>query len=138
MKKAIFTIFSLGGFMGLFLFPGTEIAAQEQPSLQVGEAAVCLEVVNRECVNANNLFPANVGKLYCLTRIEGANGSTEVAHVWYHNDVERARIVLPVHSSVWRTYSSKIIQQHEVGLWQVKVLDSEGKVLKVIEFQIAP
>ena len=138
MKKVISTFLAVGVFMGLFVFPGMKIAAQEQPSLQVGEAAVCLEVVNRECVDANILFPSNVGKLYCLTRIEGSSGSTEVAHVWYHNDEERARIVLPVHSSVWRTYSSKIIQQHEVGLWQVKVLDSEGKVLKVIEFQIAP
>jgi len=46
----------------------------------------------------------------------------------------RARVDLAIKSSTWRTYSSKIIQPHEIGSWRVEVLDPEGTVLKVIQF----
>jgi len=119
------------------LYPGKSIC-QEKTSLWVADGAICPEVVDRECVSANTRFSAGVGTLFCFTRINGAEGATEVFHVWYFGDTERARVRLGVNSSNWRTHSSKIILPHEIGTWKVDVLDSEGKLLQAIDFDIVP
>jgi hypothetical protein len=92
--------------------------------------------VNYEIIEEGTSFPASVGKLYCFTRIVGAKDPAEITHVWYYGDTERARIVLAVDSPNWRTYSSKIIDAHEVGAWQVVVLDSSDNVLDSFRFDI--
>ncbi|MFO7740047.1 MAG: DUF2914 domain-containing protein [Desulfatiglandaceae bacterium] len=112
--------------------------SQETAALEVADAAVCLEVVNRECVGMNTVFPSNVGKLFCLTRINGAKGPGQVTHVWYFGQTERARIALNIQNTSWRTYSSKIIQSHEIGDWHIDVLGLEGELLKIIRFEIVP
>jgi hypothetical protein len=58
--------------------------------------------------------------------------------VWFFDGNERARVDLGVKSSSWRTYSSKIIQPHEIGKWRVEVEDFAGNVLKTLEFEVAP
>jgi hypothetical protein len=109
---------------------------QGAPALEVADAAICQNIENRACVDAKEEFPANVDKLYCLTRINGAAEDTEVTHVWYYGDTERFRISLPVRSISWRTYSSKTIQSHETGKWRVEVLGPGDKLLKTISFSI--
>jgi hypothetical protein len=110
--------------------------AQESANLKVEDGAVCRNVVNYEIIEEGTSFPASVGKLYCFTRIVGAKDPAEITHVWYYGDTERARIVLAVDSPNWRTYSSKIIDAHEVGAWQVVVLDSSDNVLDSFRFDI--
>ena len=61
---------------------------------------------------------------------------TEVVHVWSYGDVERARVSLAVKAAAWRTYSSKVIQSHEIGPWRVDVLDTSGNLLETINFEI--
>ena len=112
--------------------------SQETERLEVAEGAVCLDVVNLECVDTHTSFPANVGKLYCLTRINGAKAASQVTHVWYYGHTERARVDLEIRAASWRTYSSKIIQAHETGDWHIDVLGPEGEFLKVIQFEIGP
>jgi hypothetical protein len=109
---------------------------QDQPALEVTDSAICRDVENLECVDPKEEFSANVGRLYCFTRIAGAQVNTEVTHVWYYGDSERARIALAVRSTNYRTYSSKRIQPHETGQWRVEVLDSNGTVLKTIPFSV--
>jgi hypothetical protein len=58
--------------------------------------------------------------------------------VWFFDDNERARVDLGVKSSSWRTYSSKIIQPHEIGKWRVDVEDFAGNVIKTLEFEVTP
>jgi hypothetical protein len=50
--------------------------------------------------------------------------------------VERARISLAVNAATWRTYSSKVIQAHEIGSWRVDVMDGSGNLLETINFEI--
>jgi hypothetical protein len=114
---------------------GTE--GQESSSLEVAVAAICQEVVEREPVDAGISFPASVGRLYCFTKIAGAQDETQVTHVWYYGSAERARIDLNVKSDSWRTFSSKSIQGHEIGSWRVNVLDAAGTVLKELQFEIS-
>lgn len=120
-----------------FLF-AKHAMSQETAALEVADAAVCLNVVDRECVDTNTSFPANVGKLFCLTRINGAKGPSQVTHVWYFGHTERARVTLNIQTARWRTYSSKIIQSYEIGDWHIDVLGPEGEFLEIIQFEVVP
>ena len=112
--------------------------AQKASELEVSVAAICKDVVDHEPVGSGNSFTVNVGKLYCFTKITGAESPTHVTHVWLYDGTERARVELPVNSASWRTFSSKIIQEHELGAWRVDVLDAEGNVLKRLDFEVTP
>lgn len=114
----------------------TSIPAQDLSDLAVEYGTVCENVVNREAVAASTSFPSSIEKLYCFTKITGATEPTKIIHVWYYGETERARIELAVKSSAWRTYSSKLIQPGEVGMWRVEVLDSDGRVLETYRFDI--
>ena len=112
--------------------------AQQAASLEVAMGAICRDVVNRQPVDVGTSFESSVGKLYCLTKIIGSAGPTEITHVWYFGNTERARVDLDVNSATWRTYSSKIIQPHEIGAWHVDVLGPGGELLQTFEFTITP
>jgi hypothetical protein len=111
---------------------------QQAAQLEVSVAAICRDVVDREPDGYGTSFPVSVGKLYCFTKITGAQSPTQITHVWSFDGNERARVDLAVNAASWRTYSSKIIQPHELGAWSVDVLDSGGNVLKRLEFEVAP
>lgn len=111
---------------------------QEAPELTVSVATICRDVVDREPMDSGNSFTADVGKLYCFTKIMGAESPTHVTHVWYFDGTERARVDLAVNGASWRTFSSKIIQPHELGAWRVDVLDADGNVLKSLDFEVTP
>ncbi|MGA1868080.1 MAG: DUF2914 domain-containing protein [bacterium] len=106
------------------------------PSLAVEQMAVCRNVVDREPVDGGSSFEVSAGKLYCYSKIVGAQDPVEITHVWYYNDVERARVNLPVRSANWRTYSSKVIQLFEIGNWRVDVVSPNGDVLQSEKFTI--
>ena len=111
---------------------------QELSNLQVEVGAVSRDVIDRAPVEAGNSFPASVGKLFYFTKITSASHPTHVTHVWSFDGTERARVELAVNSPSWRTYSSKIIESHEVGAWRVEVVDSGGNVLQTVNFEVTP
>ena len=104
--------------------------------LQVENSAIGEDVVNREVVSEGESFPVSVGKLYCLSKIANIQNHTEVVHAWYYGSEERARVNLNVSPPAWRTYSSKIIQDHEIGVWRVEILDTDGNLLETVRFQL--
>ncbi len=120
------------------LSPVVTCMAQESSLLVVEEAAICQDVVDRKPVGVGDSFDASVGKLVCFTKITGAQSPTQISHVWYFGDTQRAEVTLSVKSSSWRTYSSKIIQPHEIGDWRVDILGPGGDILKIIEFKTLP
>ncbi|MCD6570153.1 MAG: DUF2914 domain-containing protein [Deltaproteobacteria bacterium] len=122
--------------MTLCVFLKAAAWAQKAAPLKIEFGAICQNVVNHEVVDAGTSFPATVTKLYCFTKIVGAKGSTEISHVWYYGDIERAYVPLAINSPSWRTYSSKIIQAHEIGEWRVDVLNQEGELLETFRFDI--
>lgn len=133
MKKLHCFLFLLVALMAIpFFHPGTMSAQQ----IVVG--AICRDVVDRAPIEVGSSFEVAVGKLYCFTKITGAASPTQVTHVWYFGDIERARVNLAVNAATWRTWSSKIIQAHEIGLWHVDVLGPAGDVLQSIGFTITP
>ncbi len=115
-----------------------EPAAKQAQDLEITRAAICRQVAEREPVDAGTSFEPTVEKLYCFTHVTGAQDATEIYHVWYFAETERAVVTLKVNSASWRTYSSKIIQPHEIGDWRVDVLGPEGDMLKTVHFKITP
>ena len=112
--------------------------AQQTGDLNVASAVICKNVADRQPVEPGSSFAASVGRLYCYSKITGIQNSTEIVHVWYFGDTERARITLGINPPSWRTYSSKIIQAHETGKWHVQILDASGNSLENVEFEITP
>lgn len=109
---------------------------EDTATLTVEDGTICKDVMDYTAIEPGTSFPASVEKLYCYTKIVGAIDPTEITHVWFYGDTERARVTLAVNSPLWRTYSSKIIQPHDIGSWNVVVLDQYENVLESFSFTI--
>ena len=120
----------------LLFYPQFGVFATELTTIDSG---ICTDVVDHKAAGIGEVFKRDVGKLFCFTRVLGPyleEKGQHVVHVWYYGETERARITLPVRSSNWGTYSSKIIRPFETGDWHVDVLDPEGEVVGVFQFYI--
>jgi hypothetical protein len=131
MKKALISVL-------ICLILGVAVSASATEMTLV-DSGICTGVMDHAAAGVGDVFTADIGKLYCFTRVkspylEGSDSS--VQHVWYYQDNERARITLPVKSSNWGTYSSKIVQPFEIGEWRVEVLDTNGETISVFQFYI--
>ncbi len=104
--------------------------------LQVEEARITTAIVDQMPIDSISSYPADYGKLFCFTRIIGAQEETEVTHVWLYQGDELARVTLPVRSSNWRTYSSKRFLPQWAGQWRVLILDAEEQKLTEVAFTL--
>jgi hypothetical protein len=107
-------------------------AASDRLELEV--FAICRNVVNRTPVGTGSTFPASVGRLYCFTKVVGAQEHTSITHNWFMNGKLKASITLPVKSASWRTWSLKEIKPTDVADWMVEVLDENGDPIESILF----
>lgn len=105
-------------------------------ALTVSEAVITTMVSERAPIDTVDVYPAQTGKLYCFTKIEGAVGDTSIDHVWLYQGKEMARITLAVRSAKWRTYSSKNIVPEWKGEWQVQIVDASGNELTAVSFRV--
>lgn len=138
MKKLPLFIFILCILTGTSLLPLTEGFAAGNNSIAVEEAIICRGVINKTPLGTGETFAASVGRLYCFTKIASRKNHTKISHIWYFGDQKRAKIQLPIKSSTWRTYSSKRIQDHEIGQWHVDIVASSGKVIHTVRFKTTP
>ncbi len=138
MKRLPYALLILAMLTTIILYQVVTIKAQEAEAVEVAEAVICRDVVDREPIDVGDSFEVTVGKLFCFTKIVGAQEEIEIAHVWYYGDVERARVNLSVRAASWRTWSSKIIQPHEIGDWHVDIIGPDDEVLETVEFEITP
>ena len=136
MKRSFCFLIVLVALIAIPLSQAVTVMAQN--SIEVAEAVISRDVIDREPVNAGSSFYSSVGKLYCFTKIVGADTPVRITHVWYFGDTERASLSLSVRSASWRTFSSKRIQAHEVGDWHVEILGPDGDVLETVKFKITP
>jgi len=102
--------------------------------LQVIDSAITTAIADQMPVDRIESYPADYGKLFCFTRVVGAEEDTSITHVWYYQGQEMARVSLPVRSPDWRTYSSKRFLPEWSGDWRVTVLDSEQRELTSMTF----
>ncbi len=111
--------------------PSTQYA--NQSDVQLAQAVVCQDVVDRAPVGSSDVFAKEVPKVYCFTRVMGAEG-TELTHNWYYQGSLKASVKLNVRSSNYRTWSSKIMPPELTGEWMVEILSADGKPLESIIF----
>ena len=109
----------------------TGALAQE---ITVSQAVVCKEIVDRMPVGTGDVIPAGTERVFCFTRINGAQGETEITHNWYYQGALKASVVLPVRNSKWRTWSSKTLLPEWTGEWMVEVLSKDGTPLESLIF----
>ena len=102
--------------------------------LKVADGTITTAIENQMPVDQIESYPADFGKLYCFTRIVGAQEDTEITHVWYYRGDEMARVTLAVRSADWRTYSSKRFLPQWAGEWKVVVLDNEQNEIAAFPF----
>jgi hypothetical protein len=113
----------------------TSAAAQKQPALVLEEIQFYTGVEDRQPSGVGSVFPEGLNKLYCFTKIGGAESTTYVYHVWYFRDKEIARVKLPVKSKHWRTWSSKNLHMGS-GYGYVEIVSESGNILGRAEFKI--
>ena len=105
-------------------------------AIEVSDILITTEVIGREPVDDVEVFPRKGGKLFCFTRITGADEPTVVHHVWYRDEELISRVVLPVNSSDWRTWSARQLLEDLPGAWRVEIQDVDGNLLQKVNFQL--
>lgn len=106
------------------------------PIISVEEAVIATGVENLTPVAPGVSFDANIGRLYCFTRIKTNFQPAIIKHLWFHGDKMVMEVTLPVKSSNWRTYSMKTILPSAGGDWKVDVTSEDGTILKTLNFTI--
>ena len=99
------------------------------------EIQICTAVEDRQPSGAGTVFPDDLDKIYCFTKIGGAEDTTNVYHVWYFGNDEIARVKLPVKAISWRTWSSKKLNML-LGNGHVEIVSESGDILGKAEFEI--
>ncbi len=105
-------------------------------AMTVTDVVITTKISDRAPVNRVEIYPAQQGKLYCFTLIEGATAETSIDHVWLYLGKEMARVTLPVRSAKWRTFSSKKMVPQWKGAWEVRVDDHAGNELTRVQFRV--
>lgn len=123
------------------MFVGLIGLSQAQPTAEgsgvtVSQLAICRGIVDREPDGIDSVFDSAVERVYCYSKITGAEEEVMIEHIWYYNEEEVANVPLPVKAAVWRTYSSKKIDPAMTGDWMVKVMGQDGGVLREIVFEV--
>lgn len=114
--------------------PAAEETQAAQPAIQIEDAVVCRDVVDRAPVGSGEVIAKESERVYCFTRVVGAAGDTKITHNWYYKGALKASVVLNVRSSNWRTWSSKTMAPEWVGEWMVEILSEDGTPLESIIF----
>ncbi len=110
--------------------------AQDRTGLTIEKSAICQDVVDRQPVGVGDVFPKEISKLYCFTKVVGARSETTITHNWYYNGDLKASVVLPVRSPNWRTWSSKTMDPSMTGEWMVEILAADGTALDSLIFYL--
>jgi hypothetical protein len=112
----------------------TTAPGESQPAVRITEAVVCQDVVDRAPVGAGDVFSKEVPRIYCFTRVVGADPGAHVIHNWYYQGNLKASVNLTVGSSDYRTWSYKTMMPQWTGEWMVEILSANGTPLENIIF----
>lgn len=114
----------------------TDMQNMEDGSLKVVRDLVTTNVVKREPVNDGMVFSARLGPVFYFTEVNGADTPTHIAHIWYYEGREMAKVPLSIEGPRWRTWSSKRMLEDWKGSWRVEAVDADGKLLSSQTFEV--
>ena len=112
-----------------------KMAEAEAPAeMSISRIAVCEEVQERVPVGEADSFSSEIGKLWCFTRVRGAEPPTQIFHRWYVGDKLVDEIPINVRGTQWRCWSTKTILPSWTGECRVEILTEEGDVINTKSF----
>ena len=82
-------------FVFFFVF---QCFAQSQEALNIEEMVFCTAIEERQPIGIDTVFAAGVERIFCYTKITGAEDTTDISHIWYFNAEEVANVTLSVKS----------------------------------------
>lgn len=137
MKPIVF----LASILALLILPGTAFSQTSPPTaaadpISLEVFAVCQDVTDRTPLACGSVYSVSAAKLFCFTKVVGAQTHTQITHNWYMNGKLKASITLPVKSASWRTWSVKEIRPTDAGDWMVEVLNEAGEPIESLLFFI--
>ncbi len=103
---------------------------------EVVDVKLGTDVKDRETEGVADSFKADVGKVYCWTKVTGPEGGGEITHAWYRGDEKMSDVKLALKFKSVRTWSYKTIPADGQGEWRVDVLAPDGTVLKSVAFKV--
>jgi hypothetical protein len=109
---------------------------ESRTGVRIPEVVVCQDVVNRDPVGAGDVFAKEIPRIYCFTRVVGAEPGSALIHNWYYQGDLKASVELTVGSSDYRTWSYKTMTPQWTGEWRVEVLSAGGTPLGNIIFAL--
>lgn len=132
-RTMLFTTVAAFVFLCLASFSQSHAA-----DLKITEMAVTTKIVKGNPIDSvRRISSASVKALYCFTRFSAPEETdTTIKQLWYLNDEVVAEYELPVKGAHWRTYSRKVVEKGLSGEWRCDAVDSEGKVLKSVNFRM--
>jgi hypothetical protein len=93
-------------------------------------------VENSEPEGVAETFPASTEKVYCFLEATDITEDTEATFVWFHGEEEMRKFSVPLKMGPrWRTYAYKNLRELK-GDWKVEIRDSNGNLVKQIEFKV--
>jgi hypothetical protein len=119
--------------------PAQEVAVPAKASattLEIKDAAVCEDVVDRAPVGSADVFSKDLPKVYCYCRVIGMPGEGAIVHNWYYQGALKSSIKLPVRAANWRTWSHKAMSPDQAGEWMVEILTESGTPLESVVFMV--
>jgi len=122
--------------MGLVLALSGASIGTAGAALAVEKAVIATGMEGLVPTGKGTTFPAAIGKLYCFSKVVGAEPPTRIKHVWYYKGRRMAEITLSIKHASHRTYSSKRIMPAWKGEWRVDILAENGTLLRILEFTV--
>ncbi len=111
-------------------------AEKKNNNINIRRAQFTNGIIKREPIdNIDQLSAAakELKKIYYFTELRGLKGET-IMHQWQHENNVVAEVEFKVRGNRWRVYSSKYLQSHKKGSWQVVVKDEKGNPLETSQF----
>ncbi|WP_354625179.1 DUF2914 domain-containing protein [Psychromonas sp. MME2] len=102
---------------------------------QINRFTLAKGINNREPIGSINdvKFKNELATIYAYADIHDLQDQTIYYH-WSFNGKPVAKVKVAVLGDRWRSYSTKFIQAHMHGLWQVALRNSKGETLAIQQF----
>lgn len=94
----------------------------------VARSSFTTAIDNHEPTDEITALATDANKIYYFTEIKGLKGQT-ITHRWEQNGQVQASVNFAIGGDRWRVWSSKNLESHLAGEWQVMVVDEAGNVL---------
>jgi len=99
-------------------------------------ATTCEGISDHSPRHVSVVFSASLGEIYCFTSFDPVPRKTFIYHNWFFRDKEIAHVKLSLRPPRWSTFSKIGIRANDKGPWRIEIVNSHGKILKILRFSV--